>query len=298
MLDKHCYGQALDTLKDAAATVDYALRRYRQLPERKNDRTSKDDYDDNFSSQKYQLALERLARPRACKIVLTTIDPVYFLEGEVRSCTSNDSVENCNTMTTQITLNPIRIEDLIDLDSDGDCQVSESETTSLDLEASIILHNLGIAFVCMSLVASSGTLRSGWSGKSGDVLSSPSQQLHRSCSSLLRRRSNGGAINGTSSVNHHSRKYQAIAVHLFRSSHSLYVKAFVVAKQCGSVHFPAVLNGMAIVLNSLIQSLMLSHQHDEAMQHNKAFIEIQNKIVCMKKLNNQFGFAATAASAA
>jgi hypothetical protein len=204
LLKNQCYVQALETLRDASSLIKVTAADQKECLS---------SFDMKIIERKHQQALQRLALPMPSK------RPVMVIEVLTHKHSRGTTRSNLQEATRSCKFFPILIED-VDNESPG-------------FESAIVLHNLGIAYLGMSLVPSSigeSTLTS----PSGDIML-PSYK--------------------------NALKYQTKAIGIFRLSHSLCTTMISAIGSC--VQYPELLHTLAVVLNSLIVAIRYSNQHAE-----------------------------------
>jgi hypothetical protein len=209
LIERHCYGQALETLTDAFSLLKVSAGVQDTTRSSPLTRCSKE------SAGKHHLALQRLAQPQPCKRRAVMIEVL-----------TSKSSQNPTRSVVEDSSSPkicsIRIDDV-------DFSDRSIDRFYFAFECATLLHNLGLAHICMSYATG---------------------------------RPNTKLVMAKSSAMSCAIKYNTRAIRLFRLSHSLYAKAL--SENSSSVQDPELLHVMAVILSSLIHALKSSCQHEEA----------------------------------
>jgi hypothetical protein len=130
LLEKNCYKQAMETLRDALSLV-------------REQAASKSATSCSAAERKMELARQRLANPQPCKR-----RPMVLLEVLTNSLSSESLSKVLGEGPPCSTCFPVRIDQL-------------EEISSSDFKCALILQNIGIAYLCMSKTSNkrSATIR-------------------------------------------------------------------------------------------------------------------------------------------
>ena len=216
LLELRCYQQASETFKDAVSLIKAFTPQ-----------------NDHSLQQTLHSARQRLAKPQPIRREVVEVDVVANTVSP-KALSSLLGASRCDSGSSRAFA--IRIEDF-------------GYTTTSEFIASIILHNFGVIYYCLSKAAAAAA--------------------------AARTNKTGAAV----------KKYSNGALRLFRISHSLFAKAFTDNTE-SRLQF---MNVMAVLLNNLITSLRENELFAEArhfrsmLDHIRWTIHESQAIFCLEK---------------
>jgi hypothetical protein len=280
LIEKHCYGQAIDTLKDAVSILRsmshfvgaaIATATHDVVFVIAEDRLDRYLLDANIMQKS---AMRRISNP------LTAEKAAIFLSLHVSDSNQNslDTVMSRRSFSLTPIFHLLRMDGLLDDKSmlnvnnleksshDNGSSVSREQAISThllvvpDLESSIVLYNTGLAIFCMSLTH-------------------PTRNIH----------------------------YQSSAIQMLQLAQTLYLKALQKAlssrtimnqPQSISVCRLDLSSGWTVILNTLVTSLLLSSLHEKALYYQTLLSHAEALVIVWNDAKQRYGLLPHNASAA
>jgi hypothetical protein len=271
LLERRCYFQALDTLKDSLSVIR-SIAHHGISSQGCSQGDSNVLLDD--AKTKQDCAIRRMSAP--------SIPSEYTGVNFESVCLSDplpgtESFDAIVTSGLPPTYQLIRIDGLLDATIANECTTQNDDNNHLtrrleqtesstdlavpNLESAVILHNLGLATFCISSV---------------------------------------------SAMTHPN--YQSAGIQIIQSSYDLYIKAIhqiethrnlgLDSQSSSSVCRSELLIGLTIVLNTLITSLLLASQENKAAHYQTILRKTRARIEVMNEAKQRFGLSPRNASAA